>query len=151
MQRGQTTMIVNLYNNESPANKISKSVTLLAALEGQLVNETNVVAPVIRIYNATFPAFNYAQIPLFNRYYFLRDVRQIRNDVWEISLESDALMSFNIGSVSGIVMESASGGSEYLEHRHFVRNVKSKTDIIPFSSGLLDSGEYILITAGGGA
>ena len=144
-------MIVNLYNNESPANKISKSITLLAALEGQLVNETNVVAPLIRIYDTSFPAFNYAHIPLFNRYYFLRDVRQIRNDVWEISLESDALMSFNIGSVSGIVVENHDNGSNYLEHRHFVRNVKSKTDIIPFSSGLLDSGEYILITAGGGA
>lgn len=144
-------MIVNLYNNESPANKISKSVTLLAALEGQLVNETNVVAPVIRIYNASFPAFNYAQIPLFNRYYFLRDVRQIRNDVWEISLESDPLMSFNIGSVSGILVESESGGTDYLEHRHFVRNVKSKTNILTFGSGLLDSGEYILITAGGGS
>lgn len=144
-------MIVNLYNNESPANKISKSVTLLAALEGQLVNETNVVAPVIRIYNAAFPAFNYAQIPLFDRYYFLRDVRQIRNDVWEISLESDPLMSFNIGSVSGILVESESGGSDYLEHRHFVRNVKSKTNILTFGSGLLDSGEYILITAGGGS
>ena len=144
-------MIVNLYNNESPANKISKSVTLLAALEGQLVNETNVVAPVIRIYNASFPAFNYAQIPLFDRYYFLRDVRQIRNDVWEISLESDPLMSFNIGSVSGMVVESEGIGSNYLEHRHFVRNVKSKTNILTFGSGLLDSGEYILITAGGGS
>ena len=151
MQKGQMTMIVNLYNNESTANKISKSVTLLAALVGQLVNETNVVAPVIRIYNASFPAFNYAQIPLFNRYYFLRDVRQIRNDVWEISLESDPLMSFNIGSVSGILVESKNGGSDYLEHRHFVRNVKSKTNILTFGSGLLDSGEYILITAGGGS
>ena len=144
-------MIVNLYNNESPANKISKSVTLLAALEGQLVNETNIVAPVIRIYNASFPAFNYAQIPLFNRYYFLRDVRQIRNDLWEISLESDPLMSFNIGSVSGMLVESENNGSNYLEHRHFVRNVKTKTNILPFGSGLLDSGEYILITAGGGS
>lgn len=145
------TMIVNLYNNESPANKISKSITLLAALEGQLVNETNVVAPVIRIYNASFPAFNYAHIPLFNRYYFLRDVRQIRNDVWEISLESDALMSFNLNSVTGVLVESQSGGNNYLEHRHFVRNVKSKTVIYAFSGGLLDSGEYILITAGGGS
>ena len=144
-------MIINLYNNESPANKISKSITLLAALEGQLVNETNVVAPVIRIYNASFPAFNYAHIPAFDRYYFLRDVRQIRNDVWEISLVSDALMSFNLNSVTGVLIEGTNGGSNFLEHRHFVRNVKSKTDILTFSSGLLDSGEYILITAGGGA
>lgn len=151
MQKGRMIMIVNLYNNESPANKISKSITLLAALEGQMRGETNVVSPVIRIYNSSFPAFNYAQIPLFNRYYFLKDVQQVRNDIWDILLQSDPLMSFNIGSVSGMLVEGTNGGSDYLEHRHFVRNVKTKTNILTFGSGLLDSGEYILITAGGGS
>lgn len=143
-------MIVNLYNNESPANKISKNITLLAALEGQMRGEANIVSPVIRIFNSSFPAFNYARIPSFNRYYFLKDVKQVRTDIWDILLQSDPLMSFNIGSVSGILVEGTSGGSDYLEHRHFVRNVKSKTNIISFPNGLLDSGEYILITAGGG-
>lgn len=142
-------MIIYLYNNESPKNKISKSITLLATLTGTLRGETNVVSPVIRVSNATFPAFNYAFIPDFGRYYYLRDVREIRADIWDLSLISDPLMSFNINSVSGVVVESENGGSEYLEHRHFIRNVKSKTDIINFSSGLLNSGEYILITAGG--
>ena len=142
-------MIVNLYNNESPANKIVKSITLIGALEGQLRGETNLVSPVIRIYNSGFPAFNYAHIPLFDRYYFLKDVKQVRNDIWDILLQSDPLMSFNIGSVSGILTEGTTGGSNYLEHRHFVRTVKSKTNILTFGSGLLDSGEYILITAGG--
>ena len=70
---------------------------------------------------------------------------------YDISLKSDPLKSFNLGSVTGVVIEAQNIGNNYLEHRHFVRNVKSKTDILPFSSGLLDSGEYILITAGGGA
>lgn len=142
-------MIINLYNNESPANKISKNITLLAALEGQIRGEANVVSPVIRIFNNSFPAFNYARIPSFNRYYFLKDVKQVRTDIWDILLQSDPLMSFNIGSVSGILIEGASGGSDYLEHRHFVRNVKTKTNIVNFPNGLLDSGEFILITAGG--
>ena len=142
-------MIINLYNNESPANKISKNITLLAALEGQIRGETNLVSPVIRIFNSGFPVFNYARIPLFNRYYFLKDVKQVRTDIWDILLQSDPLMSFNINSVSGILIEGTNGGSDYLEHRHFVRNVKSKTNIINFPNGLLDSGEYILITAGG--
>ena len=111
--------------------------------------ETNLVSPVVRIYNSDFPAFNYAQIPLFNRYYFLKDIKQVRTDIWDILLQSDPLMSFNIGSVSGILIEGTNGGSDYLEHRHFVRNVKSKTSVINFPNGLLDSGEYILITAGG--
>ena len=142
-------MIIYLYNNESPKNKISKSITLLATLTGKLRGETNVVSPVIRIEQATFPLFNYAYIPDFSRYYYLRDVREIRSNMWDISLISDPLMSFNINSVSGVVVEAQNGGSEYLEHRHFIRNVKSKTNILTFPNGLLDTGEYILITAGG--
>ena len=142
-------MIINLYNNESPANKISKDITLLAALEGQMRGETNFVSPSIRIFYNDLPAFNYVRIPSFNRYYFLKDIKQVRTDIWDILLQSDPLMSFNIGSVSGILVEGTNGGSDYLEHRHFVRNVKSKTNIINFPNGLLDSGEYILITAGG--
>lgn len=142
-------LIINLYNNESPANKISKDITLLAALEGQMRGETNFVSPSIRIFYNDLPAFNYVRIPSFNRYYFLKDIKQVRTDIWDILLQSDPLMSFNIGSVSGILVEGTNGGSDYLEHRHFVRNVKSKTNIINFPNGLLDSGEYILITAGG--
>ena len=144
-------MIIYLYNNESPSNKINKDITLLATLTGAMRGESNVVSPVIRIENSVFPVFNYAHIPDFERYYYLRDVREVRSNIWDIYLQSDPLMSFNIGSVSGILVEGESGGNNYLEHRNFVRLVKSKTDILPFGSGLLNSGEYILITAGGGA
>ena len=144
-------MIIYLYNNESPVNKISKEITLLSTLTGAMRGESNVVSPVIRIENSVFPVFNYAQIPDFERYYYLRDVREVRSNIWDIYLQSDPLMSFNIGSVSGILVEGETGGDTYLEHRHFVRNVKSKTNILTFGNGLLNSGEYILITAGGGA
>ena len=144
-------MIINLYNNESSPNVINKSITLLATLEGALRGETNLVAPIVRIVSDGFPAFNYAHIPAFGRFYYLRDIQTVRTGVYDISLKSDPLKSFNLGSVTGVVVEAQNVGNNYLEHRHFVRNVKSKTIIRPFSGGLLDSGEYILITAGGGA
>lgn len=118
-------------------------------MAGSLREESNVVAPTIRISGAVFPDFNYAQIPDFGRYYYLKDVRSVRSEIWEISLQSDPLMSFNLSGVSGVVIESQNLGSSYLNGRQFVRLVKSKTDIITFPNGLLDSGEYILITAGG--
>lgn len=142
-------LIINLYNNESPPNKISKQITLILALEGTLKSESDIVNPIIRIYAPTLPNFNYARIPAFNRYYYLRDAESIRADIWDIKLASDPLMSFDLTDVSGVLVEGQNGGSDYLEHRHLVRNVKSKTNIISFPNGLLDSGEYILITAGG--
>ena len=144
-------MQILLYNTESPRNKIHKEITLLATLSGALRDESNAVNPTIRIADTVMPEFNYARIPEFGRYYYLRDVRAVRSGLWEIMLESDPLMSFDLSDVSGVVVETENGGSDYLESRHFVRSVKSKTDILNFSNGLLETGEYILITAGGGA
>jgi hypothetical protein len=142
-------MQIKLYNNSSPTNKIEKNITSVLDVSGALRGETDIVNPTIRIYAANLPYFNYAYIPEFHRYYYLRNVRAVRNDIFEISLQSDVLMSFDISNVTGVVTESQNLGSNYLNGRQFVRLVKSKTDIITFPNGLLDSGEYILITAGG--
>ena len=144
-------MIIYLYNNESASNVINKQLTLISTLTGTLRGEADVVNPIIRVYATSVPAFNYAYIPDFGRYYYLRDMQIVRNDIIDLSLKSDPLKSFNLNSITGIISEAQNIGNNYLEHRHFVRSVKSKTDILPFSAGLLDSGEYILITAGGGA
>lgn len=142
-------MTIDLYNNESPINKIDKSITLIAEATGYLRGESNIVSPSIRLESNALPVFNYAYIPDFGRYYFLKEIRAVRETIFDIVLSSDPLMSFNIGAVTGTLIETQNGGSDYLEHRNFIRNVKSKTDILSFGSGLLDSGEYILITAGG--
>ena len=142
-------MQIKLYNNSSPTNKIQKSITSVLDVSGALRDESNIVNPTIRIYASNLPYFNYAYIPDFHRYYYLRNVRAVRNEIFEITLQSDVLMSFNLSNITGVVTESQKLGNNYLNGRQFVRLVKSKTDIITFPNGLLDSGEYILITAGG--
>lgn len=141
-------MQIILYQNTSPDNKIHKSLSQVLSLSGVLRGESNVTNPVIRIEGAALPDFNYAYIPDFARYYYRRDVRAVRATIFDISLECDALMSFDLSTVTGVVIES-SGGNNYLPARNWIRTVKSKTDILPFSNGLLATGEYILITAGG--
>lgn len=149
VERGEDVMQIILYNNESPQNKIAKSIAQIASIIGVLRSEADVVNPTIRVYSENLPLFNYAMIPEFSRYYYLRNVRAVRENIFDISLQSDPLMSFDLSEVTGVVVESQSGGSNYLPNRNWVRLVKTKTDILNFSSGLLESGEYILITAGG--
>lgn len=142
-------MQIKLYNNQSPDIKINKSLSAVGTLTGTLRGESDIVNPTIRITGAALPSFDYVQIPDFGRYYYVRDIRSVRNGVWDMSLQSDALMSFDLSDVTGVVSEAQNTGSNYLQGRQFVRLVKSKTDILNFPNGLLDSGEYILITAGG--
>lgn len=145
-------MTITLYNNSSEPNKISKHLTPVStALSGSLRNESEMVNPVVLIEGniSSLQNANYARIESFGRYYYITEMNSVRNNIVELHLHTDVLMSFNISAVSGVVIEAENIGSNYLRGRQFVRLVKSKTDILPFSGGLLDSGEYILITAGG--
>lgn len=144
-------MTIKLYNNLSDPNTVIKNITLVSTLTGSLRNETEtLIHPHILIESSSFPSVNYAYIPEFGRYYFINAITAIRNNLWEITLSVDVLMSFNLASVTGILIESESVNiNRYLQSRGFVKTCKTKTDIINFPSGLLDTGEYILITAGG--
>lgn len=145
-------MTIVLYDNNSPFNKVEKDITQVGTLTGTLRGEADVVHPRILIETDVLPDFNYAEISTFGRYYYLEDVKNIRRSLWEITLKSDPLMSFKdvVYNSSGIVKNTeAFGANDYLDAEMWVRTAKDKTDIYPFPSGLLDSGEYILITAGG--
>lgn len=143
-------MNIVTYKNNSDPRKISKSLTAIGEEVGNLVNETNIVEPVILL-AGVIPGWDYCYIEQFDRYYYVADFRSVRNGIIEVHLKSDPLMSFNLNGISGIVKETESvGGDPYLDGRGYVAKVKDKTDIITFPYGLLDSGEYILITAGGG-
>ena len=145
-------MTIVLYDNNSPFNKVNKDITRVGTLTGTLRGEADVVHPRILIETDVLPDFNYAEISTFGRYYYLEDVKNIRRSLWEITLKSDPLMSFKdvVYNSSGILKNTeAFGANAYLAAEMWVRTAKDKTDIYSFPSGLLDSGEYILITAGG--
>lgn len=143
-------MNIILYNNASDNNVVHKVITQQSEITGSLKNETNIVNPVILIQSATPIVGNYAYIPVFGRYYYINDVKCIRNEIYEIEMHVDVLMSFNLSSIQGILSESEKDEiNRYLPSRGFVINSKHKTDIVPFPNGLNTTGEYILITAGG--
>ena len=147
-------MVLVLYKNNSERNCVIKVLTNELTLNGSLRHETSVKTPVITIAgDNSIISYNYAFIVEFNRYYFITDIKAVRNGIWELSLLCDVLMSFKddiLTSYAVIDQTQEYDIYNYLSSDTFVTSVKDKTDIINFSgSSLLDSGEYILITAGG--
>lgn len=142
---------ITLYNNSSDNKTVHKNLTLVVTLEGTLRHETECLqSPVITVKADNKPECNYAYIPLFGRYYFINSIRAVRNGIFELTLISDVLMSFNLDNVTGILQATESNyKNHYLPSEGFVINSKQKTDIMQFPNGLNSSGEYILITAGG--
>lgn len=145
-------MNLNLYVNSSEKNKIGKTLTNSITLQGTLREETNLINPSIVVEGDDFSQYNYAYIPKFKRKYFIESMDVIRKNLWRLNLRVDVLDSFKTSILAQNVILAGSeenGANDYLTGEQWVPKVKSLTDIINFSSGLLDSGEYILITAGG--
>ena len=145
-------MNLRLCVNNSEKNKITKDLTAGVTLSGTLRNVSNVVNPsiVINIENPTI--YNYAYIEDFKRYYFITDYISLRTGIWQINLKSDVLMSFKDQILASNVLinnTETTGKNNYLSGANWVSNCKAKTDILTFSQGLLNDGQYILITAGG--
>jgi len=87
---------IQFYRNKAEPNRVDKLnyITLVDTLSGELREASSIVSPTITIQKMGIPTFNYAYIPQFNRYYFIDNITSIRNDLWEISMSVDVLMSY---------------------------------------------------------
>lgn len=145
-------MNIVLYVNNSEQNKINKSLSNPATFSGVLKEETSIINPVILMEVDNPYNYNYAFIPGFNRYYFISNITSVNNKMWRISLKVDVLESFKneILASSAIISDTEiTGLDKYMAGNVWKSKVKDSTTIINFPNGLLDNGEYILITAGG--
>lgn len=146
---------VELMVNNSPVEKIGKDLTAGPTLTGvTLKHDCSVLKPVLHILSASnIYNYNYMYIPHFSRFYFIDDIISAGQNRWEVAAHVDPLETYKqqILDNSAIIHGTEqTGRNKYLHDQDaFVVNCKHKTDIIQFPSGLLDTGEFILITAGG--
>lgn len=146
-------MLIKLYHNNSPNNKIGKSLNSEVTYTGSLRDSSKIIKPSVLIEAESISGYDYAYIPDFDRYYFIKEKTSYRTGLWMIDMEVDVLETYknDIKNLHCIIEATEDyKGSNYLSNSDsWVTSVKAKTDIITFSSGLLNNGEYILITAGG--
>lgn len=144
-------MNIDLYVNHSEKNHLTKTLTNEFSLTGTLKQETSIINPEIIIEVNNPSTYNYMYIPLFHRYYYITDIESIRNNLWRIRGAVDVLMSFNtqILNCNVLISDAENTPENYVSGEQWKTTVKSKTDIINFSNGFNNTGEYILITSGG--
>lgn len=87
------------YRNRTDKNVVDKTEFLELVLTENIIfkQETSVINPTIILERTSFPNFNYVYIKELNRYYFINSITSIRNNLWEISLNIDVLMSYKDG------------------------------------------------------
>lgn len=136
--------------NSSPKNKINKSLSGVITYVGQIKKIDDVMNIEITL-NTEFPSYNYMYIPELHRYYFIDDITIECNGVYTLKCSIDVLQTYasSILANNAIIERTSNNSNNYLNFGNFVRNCKNTTSILQFPSGLNETGEFILITAGG--
>lgn len=144
-------MKISFYNNKSEIEKVDKSLDLIETIEGNLVNETDIINPTIVLeHDSTIINSNYMYIPAFGRYYFITKIESIRNNVWRISAHVDVLETYKtqIKSQTAIVDRLANDESPYIADGRYTFDSYNSYKIQKFGASLSKNLSYILVVAG---
>lgn len=84
------------YRNRADKKVVDKTNFIeLAGTENIIFKqETSIIDPIIVLERTSFPNFNYVYITELNRYYFIDSITSVRNNLWELNLTIDVLMSY---------------------------------------------------------
>lgn len=87
---------VDLYQNESPVEKIGKTLSNSHTISDVVLKrDTSILRPVLLINSVQdIYTYNYMYISEFGRYYFIDDIRSVNNNMWEISAHVDVLETY---------------------------------------------------------
>lgn len=145
-------MELKLYETLDNENVINKNITLKYTINISLKKDVNINKPIIILNDngvMDFKLCNYCFIELFNRYYFIRSLENVNNNIWNLYLECDVLESFktdilnSVGLVNRIIREGdyQSINSEF--------DVRKQTDVYK-SDVTLNGEKSIILTSIGG-
>lgn len=147
-------MEIKLYTTTSPRKKIIKSLNNANVLNGTFRSQTSAMSPTFTIETGyEIMQYNYCYIPIFNRYYYINKIKALRNNLFELELTCDVLMSNADAILSNVAIidkvEQNESAYLYINDGSYINTNRMKNSIINYPQGFLDNGEFILITAGG--
>ena len=91
-------MNLKLYTNNSPKNAVTKELSAVTELLNVVLkNEASFIDPVFVVSGVTdsdLATANYIECAALSRFYFITDIKSIRNGVWEISAHVDVLSTY---------------------------------------------------------
>lgn len=146
-------MEIKLYKTSSPRKKLVKDLTDEITLVGTLRAQSSVMSPAFTVQDTSVVGYNYCYIPDFGRWYYINGIDALRANLYELSLGIDVLMTYaaQIRNNYAIVdkVESLGAAYNYINDGSWVNTNRMKQSIINFATGFNETGEFILITAGG--
>lgn len=150
-------MEIKLYKCTSDNNVLNKTLEKDSeiTLNGTLKNECSIIDPVIEIDfggKSKNLERNYLYIEGFDRYYFIKNITVVNNNIMRIEAHVDVLMSFksSISSMKGIVNKTQTNGNWYINDSSLVASNDTIVSqiLFPQAFDMINGQEYILVIAG---
>ena len=150
---GNNGFTVGLFQTSSSNIRIDKKCTLIEDYTTCTVKEdTSVITPTIILdaNNEKAIKANYCYIPAYKRFYFIKDKRCLRGNLWEFDLVCDVLMSFRSDIIEHTVVfkKSESNWNLYLNDGSLQVDSRTRIKVKKFPNSLTNVGSYVLLLAG---
>lgn len=84
---------ITLYNFQKDTNSTKVPADAGTGFQCLMITGSSVIAPTVQLDAADLTGYNYAYIPAFHRYYFIRDCRYSAG-FWDIDLTCDVLATY---------------------------------------------------------
>ena len=149
-------IVIHFMHCESERNVIGKEWDTPNAIEGKLFYDQSISTPIITI-EGNLIGYNYAYIDLFKRFYWIKDVKAMKNNMTEVHLDVDPLQSFasEIGDCYASVDRQATDSiNAFVEDPYKWTQINHDVSIVPFKNTGLPvdfdhiNDTYILTIAG---
>ena len=148
------SLTASLKVNSSPVEKIGKTLSDGLDFNVTLKEDTSILRPVLILAStaqAPITGYNYMYISDFGRYYFIDDVKSVRNNVWEVSAHVDVLETYKdaILANSAVIKRQQSLYNLYLDDPEFKTYTTQRVQCKRFPANAFNKTlTYILITNG---
>lgn len=144
-------MEIRLYKNMSEEISVVKNIQDEIVYIGNLKDESSVIDPVVLIEAENLSDYNYAWIKEFNRFYFIKNIDCVRNNLWRLNMHVDVLSTYAsyIKNNNGIITRNANVWNLYYQDNQFKILNYETIQTKAFTGSLVPSSEFVLIVAGG--
>lgn len=144
-------MTIKLYKTPSEVNKVTKVLNDEISLTGELRESSSVITPIIKIEEDDLTDYNYAYIPEFGRYYFITNITSVRNNLWELAMRVDVLMTYaaEIKANTAVIARNSNLWNLYYQDEQFKILNYETIQTKAFGVSLNPSSQIVLICAGG--
>ena len=144
-------MIVKIYTNNSEKIALSKNLTELMTVSGVLRDTTSLQSPSI-ILNRNISDLincNYVFIEDFNRYYYVNNITSVKQNLTQLDLSCDVLMSFkdDILKQTAIIKKQQENWNLYIDDGSFSAQQNSRLQVKAFPNSI-EGESYVLVLAG---